>query len=334
MRAAWYERVGPAREVLLYGDRETPFPGQGEVLVQLHASGVNPSDVKARAGVRGGKSELPFPFIVPHSDGAGIVVECGPGCSSRTIPGSRVWISNGQWRRAFGTSAQYIAIDEKLVFPLVDNTSYTTGAALGIPALTACHVTTGFGDVAGRTVLISGGAGTVGRLAVQFAKHAGAFVVASGHGSVDEQRIASAGADAFVDYTSPTFVADVLDTTKGQGVDHAVEVEFGANVENLADLLSDRATVVTYGSARVMRPEMPFYKFLFKGIQLQFVLVYLLTPKERADAAMRINRLLEQGALDVPIHELLPLQDCARAHEIVESGQRSGAVILDVVNVA
>ena len=148
------------------------------------------------------------------------------------------------------------------------------------------------------------------------------------------ERIAGAGADAFVDYMSPTFVDDVLKVTNGRGIDHAVEVEFGANVENLADLLSERATVVTYGSARVMRPEMPFYKFLFKGIQLQFVLVYLLTAKERADAAMRINRLLEEGALDVPIHDVLPLRDCARAHEIVESGQRSGAVILDVMNIS
>jgi len=324
MRAAWYERVGPAKDVLLYGDRPMPSPGPGEVLVQLHASGVNPSDVKARAGVRGGKSYLPFPYIVPHSDGAGIVVECGTGCR-RIVTGSRVWISNGQWRRASGTSAQYIAIDENLVFPLPDNTTFSTGAALGIPALTACHITTAFADLAGRVVLVSGGAGTVGRLAVQFAKHAGAFVVASGHGSVDEQRITSAGADAFVDYTSPTFVEDVLDITN---------VEFGANVENLADLLSERATVVTYGSARVMRPEMPFYKFLFKGIQLQFVLVYLLTAKERADAALRINRLLEEGALDVPIHDVLPLRECARAHEIVESGQRSGAVILDVMNIS
>lgn len=333
MQAAWYEQVGPAREVLLTGDRPMPSPGQGEVLLRLHASGVNPSDVKARAGVRGGKSELPFPFVIPHSDGAGIVVECGAGCS-RITSGSRVWVSNGQWRRASGTAAQYIAIDEKLVFPLPDNTSYATGAALGIPALTACHVTTGFGDVAGKTLLISGGAGTVGRLAVQFAKHAGACVVASGHGSAEQQRIVSAGADAFVDYTSPTFVDDVLAATNGRLIDHAVEVEFGANVEHLADLLSDRATVVTYGSARLMRPELPFYKFLFKGIQLQFVLVYLLTPKERADAAARINRLLAQGALDVPIHEVLPLRDCARAHELVEGGKRFGAVILDVENVA
>jgi NADPH:quinone reductase len=329
MQAVWYERVGPAREVLMNGERPTPSPGHGEVLVQLHASGVNPSDVKARAGARGGKSDLAFPFVIPHSDGAGIVVECGPGCD-RLTPGSRVWVSNGQWRRASGTAAQYIAINEKLVFPLPGNTSYLTGAALGIPALTACHVTTAFGDVAGRTVLISGGAGTVGRLAVQFARQAGAFVVASGHGSVDKQRIASAGANAFVDYTSSTLVADVLDATKGRQIDHAVEVEFGANVESLVDLLSDRATVVTYGSARVMRPEMPFYKFLFKGIELQFVLVYLLTPEERADAAVRINHLLEQATLDVPIHEVLPLRDCARAHDLVESGQRSGAVLLDV----
>lgn len=133
MHAAWYERVGPAKDVLLYGDRPMPSPGPREVLVQLHASGVNPSDVKARAGVRGGKSDLPFPYIIPHSDGAGIVVECGSGCS-RIVTGSRVWVSNGQWRRASGTAAQYIAIDESLVFPLPENTTFPTGAALGIPA--------------------------------------------------------------------------------------------------------------------------------------------------------------------------------------------------------
>ncbi|UEP31214.1 MULTISPECIES: NADPH:quinone reductase [unclassified Burkholderia] len=329
MQAVWYERVGAARDVLVTGDRPTPSPGPGEVLVQLYASGVNPSDVKARAGVRAGKSELPFPFVIPHSDGAGIVVESGPG-SNRFPPRSRVWVSNGQWRRAMGTAAQYIAIDEQLVFPLPENTSYLTGAALGIPALTACHATLAFGDLTGRPVLISGGAGTVGRLAVQFAKQAGAFVVASGHGPIEQQRIESAGADAFIDYTSPTFVADVLAATNGRRIDHAVEVEFGANAEYLGDLLSERATVVTYGSARVMRPAMPFYKFLFKGIQLQFVLVYLLTPKERADAAAHINRLLEQGKLDVPIHSALPLRECARAHEIVENEQRLGAVLLSM----
>lgn len=311
------------------GDRPTPSPGPGQVLVKLCASGVNPSDVKARAGVRGGSSALPFPFVIPHSDGAGFVAECGPGCS-RISRGDRVWISNGQWRRAEGTAAQYIAIDENLVFILPDNISFSVGAALGIPALTACHATTGFEDIAGRTVLISGGAGTVGRLAVQFAKMAGAFVVASGHGPDDRARILNAGADAFVDYTSLTFVADVLAETNGLLIDHAVEVEFGANAEHLADLVAERGTIVTYGSARVMRPDIPFYKLLFKGIRLEFVLVYLLTAKERADAANRINRLLVEGRLDVPIHQVFPLKDCALAHELVESGKRSGAVVLDL----
>jgi len=333
MQAVWYERTGSAREVLLHGEQPTPTPGWGEVLVHLHASGVNPSDVKARAGARGGKSELAFPLVIPHSDGAGVVVECGPGCS-RVSRDSRVWVSNGQWRRPGGTAAQYIAINENLVFPLPDKTPYTVGAALGIPALTACHVTTGFGDLAGRTVLISGGAGMVGRLAVQFAKHAGAFVVASGHGPAAEQVIVRAGADAFVDYASSTFVQDVLDASRGRKIDHAVEVEFGANVENLVELLSDRATVAAYGSARTPRPELPFYKFLFKSIDLHFVLVYLLTSKERAEAAELINRLIEQGKLDVPVHAVYALQECARAHEIVESGQRSGAVILDVSSTA
>lgn len=329
MQAVWYEQVGHARDVLQHGERPQPSPAHGEVLVRLSASGVNPSDVKARAGIRGGQSELPFPYVVPHSDGSGVVVASGPGCK-RALLGSRVWICNGQWRRASGTAAEFIAIDEELVYLLPDNASHAVGASLGIPALTACHATTGFGDLSGKTVLISGGAGTVGRLAVQFAREAGAIVVASGHGLIDQKRIESAGADAFVDYASPTFVQDVLAATNGRLIDHAVEVEFGSNADYLAELLADRATVVTYGSARALRPDIPFYKFLFKGIHLQFVLVYLLSNDERFRSAQHINRLLEAGALDVPVHATLSLLECAHAHEIVESGIRFGSVVLDL----
>ncbi|BEP58821.1 MULTISPECIES: NADPH:quinone reductase [unclassified Variovorax] len=333
MKAVWYEEVGAARSVLKCGERQIPVPGVGEVLVRLHASGVNPSDVKARAGTRGGKSELPYPFVVPHSDGAGVVVEVGGGCR-RVTPGNRVWICNGQWRRQYGTAAEYIAIDENYCFHLPDSVSFATGAALGIPALTACHATTGYGDLAGRAVLISGGAGNVGRLAIQFARRAGAFVIASGRGAADKEHIASAGANAFVDFTSTSFVGDVLAATHGRHIDHAVEVEFGANAEHLSELLSERATVVTYGSARVLRPDLPFYKFLFKGIRLQFLLVYLLTQSERFEAANRVIALLENGQLDVPIHSELGLVDCAVAHELIEDSGRKGAVVLRMAEAA
>jgi NADPH2:quinone reductase len=326
MKAVWYENVGPARAVLQYGERQTPTPGPGEVLVRLRASGVNPSDVKARAGLRGGKSSMAYPRIIPHSDGAGIIEKLG-GPSSRFTPGDRVWIANAQWRRAWGTAAEFLVIDESLAFPLPDPVPFEVGAALGIPALTACHAVTGYGSVEGKVVLVSGGAGTVGSLAVQFARQSGAFVVASGS-VADREQILRLGAHAFVDYRSARLVEEVLRATDGRSLDHVVEVEFGDNIQAVAELLSERSTVVAYGSAKTQKPELPFYTLMFKGVRLELLLVYLLTNQERVSAAARINQLLSSGALDVAVSTVIPLEECARAHEIVESGNRSGAVIL------
>lgn len=328
MKAVWYENVGPARAVLQHGEVPTPAPGPDEVLVRLRASGVNPSDVKARAGLRGGKSSMAYPRIVPHSDGAGTIEALG-GPSSRFKPGDRVWIANAQWRRAWGTAAEFLAIDESLVFPLPDAVPFEVGAALGIPALTACHAVTGYGPVDGKVVLVSGGAGTVGSLAVQFARQSGAFVVASGS-LADRERILRTGAHAFVDYRSARLSEEVLRATDGRPLDHVVEVEFGDNIQAFAEVLSERSTVVAYGSAKTQKPELPFYTLMFKGVRLELLLVYLLTPQERATAAARINELLASGALDVAVSAAIPLDECARAHEIVESGKRSGAVILQV----
>ncbi|MGN6218737.1 MAG: NADPH:quinone reductase [Microbacterium sp.] len=315
--------------MLQYGDLPTPAPGQGEVLVRISASGVNPSDVKARAGTRGGRSRPAFDVVVPHSDGAGTIVDRGPGAERFSV-GDRVWLCNGQWRRPMGTAAEYISIDENLVFALPGSVSDRVGAALGIPALTACHAATGYGDLSGRVVLVSGGAGTVGRLAVQFAKHAGAWVIASGRTPSSEEAILSAGADAFVSYESPSFVDDVRQATGDRPVDHAIEVEFGANVDRLTGLLADRATVVAFGSARMQTPPLPFYELLFKGVRLEFLLVYLLTDEERHAAATRVNQLLVAGDLDVRVDSEFALTDCASAHELVERGGHRGAVVLRV----
>ena len=121
---------------------------------------------------------------------------------------------------------------------------------------------------------------------------------------------------------------ELLAANGGARIDHIVEVEFGANVEAMAELIAPRGRIVTYGSAKVLRPELPFYTLLFKGIDLQFLLVYLLTSHERATAALHINELLATGRLDVPVHGVFPLQECAQAHRTVESDARRGAVIV------
>ena len=104
MRAAYYERNGPAREVLKLGEFEAPQPGRGEVRIKLAASGINPSDVKARSGAT---RKIAYPRVIPHSDGAGEIDAVGDGVSSARI-GERVWVWNAQWQRAFGTCAEYV----------------------------------------------------------------------------------------------------------------------------------------------------------------------------------------------------------------------------------
>ena len=135
MQAVYYERNGAAREVLTVGEVQTPRPGPGEVRVKLASSGVNPSDVKSR---QGSTRKIAFPRVVPHSDGAGIIDDVGDGVPKSRV-GERVWVWNGQWKRAFGTAAEFIALPAAQAAPLPDNVGFDAGACLGIPAMTAIH---------------------------------------------------------------------------------------------------------------------------------------------------------------------------------------------------
>lgn len=329
MKAVWYTATGPARTVLVTGTLPTPTPAAGEVLVRLHASGVNPSDVKARAGTRAGGSGMPFPLIVPHSDGAGIVVDVGAGVDAGRN-GQRVWVWNAQWRRPRGTAAEYIALPAEQAVPLPDGISFAVGASLGIPAMTACHTVLGDGSVAGKTVLISGGAGTVGFLAVQFAHHDGARVIATAHGEPAMARVRAAGADVVLDYRDPDLARRILEANGGRPIDRAVEVEFGANAATLAAVIAENGRIVAYGSARDLNPVLPFYPLMFKAVTLEFALIYLLTGVQRAQAVARINADLAAGRLEVPVHTPFRLEDGAAAHEAVDTGNRTGAVVMEI----
>jgi NADPH2:quinone reductase len=327
MRAITYDRFGSAEDVLRLEDFPTPTPGPGEVLVRVKASGVNPSDIRARAGGRPDVTKPPFPKIIPHSDGAGVIEAVGKGGLESRI-GERVWIWNGQWQRAYGTAADYIALPAEQAVRLPDNISFEQGAILGIPAMTAVHAVLGAGPVDGKTVLISGGAGTVGRLAVQVAAASGARVIATAHGPPDIKAAQSAGASTVLDYLSPNLAGDILDATRGTPVDHVVEVEFGKNIDTLAQVIAERGRIVTYGSALAMTPTLPFYPLLFKAVSIDLVLVYLLNRHERTTAIENLTRLLERDAIDLRISQTLPLEGCVRAHEIIAAGQRAGSVIL------
>jgi NADPH2:quinone reductase len=327
MLAAYYTRVGPAREVLAVGEIDTPVPGPREVRVRLATSGVNPSDVKSRAGLR--SRDLPFPRIVPHSDGAGAIDEIGAGVPPVRL-GERVWTWNAAWGRPYGTAAEYVVLPAAQAVPLPANTGFDAGACLGIPALTAYHAVHCNGGVAGKTVLVAGGAGGVGHYAVQFAKLGGARQVIATVSTEAKAALArAAGADVTLDYRSEDIGQRCLDLTAGDGVDRIVEVDLAANLK--ADLAAIRSggEITVYGSGL---PEVPvaFFASILKNVRYQFFIVYNLSAVDRARALGGLSQLLEEGRLQHNVAARMPLARIAEAHELVESGRAAGNVVVDV----
>ena len=235
MKAIWYDRQGPAAEILTYGELPTPTPGPGEVLVRIATSGANPSDWKSRSG-KG--RPMAFPRVIPHSDGAGQIEAVGEGVPRQRV-GQRVWIWNGQWKRPFGTAAKYIALPSDQAVPLPENVGYAEGACLGIPALTALHAVLTDGGVTGQRVLVTGGAGSVGHYAIQFARLLGASqVIATVSGEAKAAHAMTAGADYTVNYRSEDTVERVTALTGGHGVDRVVDVDISGTAPMLPGLMA------------------------------------------------------------------------------------------------
>jgi NADPH2:quinone reductase len=327
MRAAWYERTGPARDVLRVGELPTPEPGDGEVRVRLATSGVNPSDVKTRAGLR--SSTLPFPRIVPHSDGAGVIDAVGAGVPAARI-GERVWTWNAAWKRANGTAAQYVVLPAGQAVLLPGAVPFDVGACLGIPALTALQAVRFDGGVAGKTVLVTGGAGAVGHYAIQMAKLSGARSVFATVSSPAKAALArAAGADLALDYRGEDVSARVLEATENEGVDRVIEVDLAANVATSLASVKGEGEIVVYGSSK---PEigLPFFPSIVKNVRVQFFIVYNLNAADRAAALAQLTAWLEQGRLRHVIASRFPLDSIVEAHEQVESGRAIGNVVLDI----
>src|SRR6516165_3325664 len=133
MQAAWYERQGPADEVLQVSERPTAEPGQGEVRVRIHASGVNPSDTYGRSGRQG---PMAFAWVIPHQDGAGVIEAIGEGVPAERV-GERVWVYEATWNRQAGTAAELCVVPAQRAVRLPDSAAFDCGACLGIPAMTA-----------------------------------------------------------------------------------------------------------------------------------------------------------------------------------------------------
>src|SRR5882724_905076 len=320
MRAAYYEKNGPAQDVLHVGEVETPKPGPGEVRIKLKTSGVNPSDVKNRIGTT---RKIAFPRVIPHSDGAGEIDAVGEGIAKSRV-GERVWTWNGQWKRPFGTAAQYITLPENQAVKLPAAISFEAGACLGIPALTAWHAVDIAGTTKGSTLLIAGGAGAVAHYAIQFAKARGATVITT-ISSPEKAKIArEAGADHTIDYKRENVGERVMALTKG-GVDAVVELDLTANAALLPSVVRPYGTVVVYGTSPQV--QFPGSFCLVNNITVKFMLVYELTTAARARAIEDITRMMEAGRLMHNVAATFPLADIVKAHETVEQGKAIGNVV-------
>ena len=271
MKAAYYQNFGSASEVLKIGDLSVAVPQDDEVLVRLYASGINPSDVKIRAGQRG--KGIDFPYIIPHHDGAGIIESVGKNIANSRV-GERVWVHNACWHRHHGTAAEYIALPAELCLPLPDNTSFVEGACLGVPAITAYASLFAFEPIKGKTILVTGGAGSVGNVAIQMAKYSGATVITTVSSAAKGKHAKFAGADLVINYRQEDVIKIIKEYTNNNGVDHIVEVEFGDNLKISKEILAPHGTIAAYGSSTMPIPELPFYPLMFKNIRMKFVFVY------------------------------------------------------------
>ncbi len=327
MRAAWYDDFGPAAEVIETGKLPDPVPGGGEVLVRMHASAINPSDVKKRAGAF--PELLDDGYIIPNSDGAGVIESVGVGVDASRI-GQKVWVYQAQHQRRFGTAAEFVAIDSQRAPRLADNVDFEIGAGLGIPVMTAHRCVFADGDVKDETLLITGGAGRVGYYAIQWASQAGATVIATASNDEDAQACMDVGASHVVNHREGDLAAQVMAANKGASVDRVIDVDFGANVRTAAKVLRIGGKIATYASMQEPYPRVPFYEMMYKDITIRTVIVYGMPESAKDHAIADIERALSKGRLKHRTAATMPLNDIVHGNELVESGTARGSVILTI----
>jgi NADPH2:quinone reductase len=324
MKAAWYEKQGAARDVLAVGEMNDPQPLTGEVRIRIAASGVNPGDVKKRQDAFG--YGMPYPRVIPHSDGAGTVDAVGEGVLQQWI-GRRVWCYGAQTYRPFGTAAEFTVVPLAQAVPLPENAPVEQGACLGIPGITAHRAVHVAGSVEGRTVLVQGGAGAVSAFAIKLAHLAGARVIATCRSERNKEIAARAGADMVL-LSDETLVERIREFAP-DGVHHIVEVAFGANIETDIEILAQGGSIATYASD-VFRPEIPYWPLVFCNARLFFIGSDDVPMEAKMEAARAINQALEAGWQGLEIAERFSLDEIAEAHEFVERSAKSGRVIVTI----
>jgi NADPH:quinone reductase len=330
MRAAYYDRQGDPADVLRVGEMPHPQPGPGEVRVRVRVSAVNPSDTKARQGAFG-LGPMRWPRIIPHQDGAGEIDAVGVDVDASRV-GERVWLFEAQLTGPFGTAAEYVVVPSWNAVKLPVGVSFSAGASMGVPGMTAHHLLFAAGPIVGQTVLVQGGAGSVGHLAVQLARRAGARVIATA-GSPGQAEIARAcGAEHVIDYHADDVVAAVRSLVGRAGVDRIVEVAMAQNFAVDAALLKPRGVLSTFMISEDPDnlPALDLQRLLQKDITVHFGLVYAMSRQQHDAAITDLTAALAEGALEPRIAQRFPLDAIVDAHDLVGTAGAGGKVLIDL----
>ena len=326
MLAAWYKKFGSASDVLEVGELTEPAPAKGEVKIRVHSSAVNPSDVKKRLG--SSPNLLDNGLVIPHSDGAGEIVEVGDDTLKNRI-GERVWVFEAQHNRHHGTSAQFVCMPSDNAITLPKNINYNIGAMMGIPAMTAHRCVFNSRIAEGCYVLITGGAGRVGHYAIQWAKKSGAFVIATASNSKSSQECEKAGADVVFSHPSENFVEEILDYTNGKQIDKVIDGDFGVNLNHILGIIKPNGSISTYASMTNMKPTLPFYQMMNLNTDLRMVFVYDMPQEAKISAVEDITIALGEDKLINRLYKQYELLKISQAHLRIEDKQTTyGAVIV------
>jgi len=326
MRAVrFHETGGP--EVLRCEVLPVPRPGPGEVLVRVLACGVNYADVLRRAG-RHYPVPTPLPFVA-GSEVAGEVCDCGEGIDrawlGRRVLGARI---------TGGAYAQFIVMDPRELVPWPDGLDTRKAGALLVQGATAVVALCDSGQLqAGDSVLVLGAAGGVGSLMVQLARALGSSTVIGGVGSEAKRApVLAMGAHATVNYSQPDWQQQVLAATGGRGVDLLLDATYGELLRQAAEALADFGRIVLYGSAAAVGEPLDLLKLLVRNQRVTGCFLgahFVQRPARTAELLAQLGELVRQGRVVPAVHHVLPLEEAARAHELMESRGVIGKLLLD-----
>jgi NADPH2:quinone reductase len=296
-----------------------PRPEPGQVVVRVHAAGVNPVETYIRSGVYAARPPLPY---TPGTDAAGVIASVGDAIT-RFAPGDRVYTSG----TISGAYAEQALCWEHQVHPLPECITFAQGAAVNIPCATAYRALFGKGNAQpGETVLIHGASGGVGTAAVQIARSRGLRVIGTAGTEEGRRLVLEQGADHAVDHRAPDAGQQILDLTHGKGVDVILEMLANVNLGKDLGMLASGGRVVVIGSRGNV--EITPRDIMARDAAVLGMVLFNTPEKELAGIHAALVAALRCGALRPVVRKELPLAEAPRAHEEVMAAGAHGKIVL------